>query len=71
MTRHRHYPTPYTLGRLQLVTFRHRRGYAIVDRTTGVVEWTTPHPVSGRPVTAFEPTAAQALRIAAEIIAAD
>lgn len=69
--RHRHYPTPYTLGRLQLVTFRHRRGYAIVDRASGAVEWTTPHPVSGRPIPAMEADPRHALRIAAEIVRLD
>lgn len=63
------YPTAYTVGPLRLVTFRHRRGYAIADET-GAIVYTTPHPVTGRPMPALEPDARHALRIAANIMEA-
>jgi|GEM_PF-3177613 len=63
----RTYRTLYALGPLRLVTFRRRRGYAIAD-AAGEIVYTTPHPVSGRPMPALEPDARRALRIAAGII---
>lgn len=60
------YPTPYAVGPLRLVTFRHRRGYAI-SNAAGEIVYTTPHPVTGRPMPALEPDARRALRIAREI----
>lgn len=73
-TNRRTYPTPYSLSRigretLYLVTLRRRRGYAIAD-ASGTVVWTTPHPVSGRPMPMLEPDARRALRMAAEIMEA-
>jgi hypothetical protein len=67
MKRRIRYPTPYSLGPLRLVTFRHRRGFAITDER-GRCVWTTPHPVSGRPIPQLEPDARRALRIMAAII---
>ncbi len=53
------------VGPYRLVTFRHRRGFAILDDRSGQVAYTTPHPVSGRPIAALEPDARRALSIAA------
>jgi hypothetical protein len=61
------YPTRMTAGPYRLVTFRHRRGFAILDDRTGAIAYTTPHPISGRPIPALEPDARQALRIAADL----
>ena len=59
------------VGPYRLVTFRHQRGYAILDERTGAVAWTTPHPISGRPIPAYEPDARRALRMAAVMAALD
>jgi hypothetical protein len=59
-----------TAGPYRLVTFRHRRGFAILDDRTGTIAYTEAHPVTGRPRPVLEPDARQALRIAAEILAA-
>ncbi len=68
MTRCRRcYPTRMTAGAYRLVTFRRRRGYAIVDDRTGTISYTTPHPISGRPVPAMEPDVRHALCIAADL----
>ncbi len=68
MTRRRRcYPTRMAAGPFRLVTFRRRRGYAIIDERTGAVAYTTPHPISGRPIPAMEPDARHALRIAADL----
>lgn len=68
MTRRRiHYPTRMAVGPYRLVTFRHRRGFAILDERTGAVAYTTPHPITGRPIAALEPDARRALRIAAQL----
>lgn len=67
MTRRITYPTRYTVGPLRLVTFRRRRGYAIAD-ASGAIVYTTPHPVTGRPLPVLEPDARHALRIAAGIV---
>lgn len=61
------YSTRMAVGPYRLVTFRHRRGFAIIDDRTGTVAYTTPHPISGRPIACLEPDARQALRIAASI----
>ncbi len=65
--RHRCYPTRMAAGAYRLVTFRRRRGYAIMDDRTGTVAYSTPHPVSGRPIPCLEPDARHALRIAADL----
>ena len=68
MTRRRiTYPTRMAVGPFRLVTFRHQRGYAILDERTGAIAYTTPHPISGRPIPALEPDARHALRIAADL----
>lgn len=68
MSRRRlYYPTRMAVGPYRLVTFRRQRGYAILDDRTGAVAYTTPHPVSGRPIAALEPDARAALRIAASL----
>jgi hypothetical protein len=56
-----------TVGPYRLVTFRHRRGFAILDDRSGQVAYTTPHPITGRPIPALEPDARRALRIAASL----
>ncbi len=61
------YSTKMTAGPYCLVTFRRRRGYAILDDRTGAVAYTTPHPVNGRPIPALEPDARRALTIAADL----
>jgi len=68
--RRRTYPTGYSVGPLRLVVFRHRRGYVIVDEA-GAVAWTTPHPITGRPMPVLEPDARRALRMAREILLAE
>ena len=71
-TRHRiAYRSRMAVGPYRLVTFRHQRGYAILDERTGIVAWTTPHPISGRPVPAYEPDARRALRMASVMAALD
>jgi hypothetical protein len=62
-----YYPTRMTAGPFRLVTFRHHRGYAILDDRTGAIAYTEAHPISGRPIPALEPDARQALRIAADL----
>ena len=62
-----HYRTHMAVGPFRLVTFRHRRGFAILDDRTGQVAYTTPHPISGRPIAALEPDARRALTIAADL----
>jgi hypothetical protein len=69
MRRRRYYPTRMAVGPYRLVTFRHRRGFAIIDDRTGQAAYTTPHPISGRPIAALEPDAKRALRIAADLAA--
>ena len=72
MTRRRiAYRSGMAVGPFRLVTFRHQRGYAILDERTGAVAWTTPHPISGRPIAAYEPDARRALRMAAVMAAVD
>ena len=71
-TRHRiAYRSRMAVGPFRLVTFRHQRGYAILDDRTGTVAWTTPHPISGRPIPAYEADARRALRMAAVMAALD
>ncbi len=65
--RRRCYPTRMAAGPFRLVTFRHRRGYAILDDRSGAIAYTEAHPVSGRPIPAMEPDARRALRIAADL----
>lgn len=66
MTRRRLvFPTHMNAGPFRLVTFRRRRGYAILDDRTGAIAYCSPHPVTGRPMPALEPDARHALRIAA------
>lgn len=68
MTRRRRcYPTRMAVGPYRLVTFRRRRGFAIVDDRTGAIAYTTPHPITGRAMPALEPDARYALRIAADL----
>lgn len=68
MTRRRIvYPTRMAVGAYRLVTFRRRRGFAIIDERTGQVAYTTPHPISGRPIPQLEPDARRALTIAADL----
>jgi hypothetical protein len=61
------YRTRMAVGPYRLVTFRRRRGYAILDERTGAIAYMTPHPISGRPIPALEPDARHALRIAASL----
>lgn len=69
MTRRRRiaYRSRMTVGPFRLVTFRHHRGYAIMDDRDGSIAYTTPHPVTGRPIPAYEPDARRALTMAAEL----
>lgn len=65
------YQSRMTVGPFRLVTFRHHRGYAIMDDRTHEIAYTTPHPVTGRPIPALEPDAKRALRIAAVLVDLD
>ena len=72
MTRHRiAYRSRMAVGPFRLITFRHTRGWAILNENTGQVEYTTAHPISGRPIPAYEPDARRALRMAAVMAAVD
>ena len=73
MTRRRrlYFRSRMAVGPFRLVTFRHQRGYAVLDERTGAVAYTTPHPISGRPIPALEPDARRALTIAAMLDADD
>lgn len=59
--------TGMTVGPYRLITFRRRRGFAIIDDRTGRAAYTTPHPITGRPIPQLEPDARRALRIAADL----